>query len=715
MKCIFARSAVITAGFALLTSLTILANDEISLSYTGSALYSNYTDIVVVADKAYCVSPFGLVVFDVGNPAAPSFIAKEYLPYAEAIAVADNHAFVARGLHGLTLLDISNPADPVATGQCNTRGFAQAVEVSGNYAYVAEADSGLSVFDISNPSAPTFLAKIDLPGYANDVVLQGQYAYVASRHEGFSIINISAPGVPTLVKQGGPMTWSAKIQGNLLYTVGRWGSAQIWDVSVPATPQFVSVLSSGTCWALDLQGNLAFVVDSGKGIHIVDVTDPVHPSEASVFAPTGKSGIYLNVACANGFIYAVDQRYGLVVFQAINPQLPGVVGQLVAGVNFSIELAGDRVFLCQAAGGLRPINVADRNAPSPRNRVATPDWAYHSALQGNILYVACSFGGLQVFDVSGPGAPVLISSYPTNMLIYDVVVDGTYLYMTVTNTTTYGALQILNISDPYNPTLVSTFQTASAAWGICKQGQFCYVATDGLDIVNVSNPVSPFRAGFQGGLRRAKVVEVRGALALITDDFGLHLYNVYNPSQITLFSSMTQSPLWDFDMYYTYIFIAHDYLGMDVYDLADPAHPRFVDHWSFPGKIYDVKTDGHYLYLAAGSAFLVYRIDSPTDVRDGPGSIIPQSHALSQNYPNPFNSSTTIAYELATRQHVNISVYDILGRLVRTLVDDTRSAGSYRIDWDGTDASDRFVASGVYLYRIRTDAFHQARKMVLLK
>ena len=92
------------------------------------------------------------------------------------------------------------------------------------------------------------------------------------------------------------------------------------------------------------------------------------------------------------------------------------------------------------------------------------------------------------------------------------------------------------------------------------------------------------------------------------------------------------------------------------------------------------------------------------------------SNRLEQNYPNPFNPQTTIAFSLKQHARVRIDVYSVDGALVRTLVDETRAAGSYTdVRWDGRNADDAPVASGVYLCRLMTDGFSQTRKLMLLK
>ncbi len=94
---------------------------------------------------------------------------------------------------------------------------------------------------------------------------------------------------------------------------------------------------------------------------------------------------------------------------------------------------------------------------------------------------------------------------------------------------------------------------------------------------------------------------------------------------------------------------------------------------------------------------------------------IPEQYGLSQNYPNPFNPETTIEYQLPQAGHVSLKIYNLLGREVRTLVDQDMPAGFHRVQWDGKDAAGRKLDSGVYLYKLHAGSFAQTRKTLLLK
>ena len=100
---------------------------------------------------------------------------------------------------------------------------------------------------------------------------------------------------------------------------------------------------------------------------------------------------------------------------------------------------------------------------------------------------------------------------------------------------------------------------------------------------------------------------------------------------------------------------------------------------------------------------------------DNRNEILPQRFALEQNFPNPFNPSTNIGYELPEDGLVNITIYNITGRHISTLVSSHQNAGYKSTQWNATNDSGEPVGAGLYLYRIEADNFVQTKKMILLK
>lgn len=101
--------------------------------------------------------------------------------------------------------------------------------------------------------------------------------------------------------------------------------------------------------------------------------------------------------------------------------------------------------------------------------------------------------------------------------------------------------------------------------------------------------------------------------------------------------------------------------------------------------------------------------NSVTGIENSDGTL-PYEYSLKQNYPNPFNPSTTIQYSIPKRSLVTLRVYDMLGRLVTTLVNSEKAAGNYNVNFNASN-----LASGVYFYRISAGNFNMTRKLILLK
>jgi hypothetical protein len=114
-----------------------------------------------------------------------------------------------------------------------------------------------------------------------------------------------------------------------------------------------------------------------------------------------------------------------------------------------------------------------------------------------------------------------------------------------------------------------------------------------------------------------------------------------------------------------------------------------------------------------------YRVNIPSQygcdiVAVGPAA--EQSlYSLHQNRPNPFNPTTEISFELAASGLVSLEILDVTGRVIRNLAGGRMDSGLHRVSWDGTNADQAAVASGVYFYRLKTDAGTQTRRMILLK
>jgi hypothetical protein len=146
-----------------------------------------------------------------------------------------------------------------------------------------------------------------------------------------------------------------------------------------------------------------------------------------------------------------------------------------------------------------------------------------------------------------------------------------------------------------------------------------------------------------------------------------------------------------------------------------------------PGIGYWVKVDqpGHLILSESGVSSSSQRIrimhgdntppPPPFDALSVGKNSTPSRFVLHQNYPNPFNPTTIIRFDIPARSHVRLEVFNILGSLVKTLLDEGKDAGSYSITWDGTDNNGTLLPSELYFYRLRSRHLCQIQKALLIK
>jgi hypothetical protein len=144
-----------------------------------------------------------------------------------------------------------------------------------------------------------------------------------------------------------------------------------------------------------------------------------------------------------------------------------------------------------------------------------------------------------------------------------------------------------------------------------------------------------------------------------------------------------------------------DYIGSDVqfrfqFGSTNNAENRgwFIDHFT----IYGADLPG------SGSGIANHFIDE-----------IPDYFSLYQNYPNPFNPTTTIQFELPQRTNFTLRIYNVNGKLIKTLIDEFMEAGYHSVVWDGTDAAGKAVNSGLYIYHLESKDYSKTKSMILLK
>jgi len=295
---------------------------------------------------------------------------------------------------------------------------------------------------VARPSAAqrlTFTPIGSLRVPAGMIRLQGPYAYVAEDST-LTVVDISNPAAPTRV---GAVTLPARIWGFTVSGTFAYVAADLWgigivDISNPAAPALRgSFKTRGQAHAIDVWGTTALVADHMQGIAFFDVSNPAAPRPfGSVFL----DGYPRHVAVLGSLAYAVDSPNG---FYVIDPSKPPAdpLGSLQALDSFygrfaSIAIAdvagapARKIAVVTGARQLQIYDVSRPAAPVLLSRFSTPGGGDKMVMNGTIAYVADLAQGLQVIDVAAPEKPQTVGAFKTTRPALDVAVAGPLVYVT---------------------------------------------------------------------------------------------------------------------------------------------------------------------------------------------------------------------------------------------------------------------------------------------
>lgn len=237
--------------------------------------------------------------------------------------------------------------------------------------------------------------------------------------------------------------------------------------------------------------------------------------------------------------------------------------------------------------------------------VTTPGPVYGDlAVRGQYAYVTRNNGGLLVFDLNNPSAPVLVGTYDSPGFAKDVTVAGDYAYMADGS-----ALLILDVANPLGPVLKGTLALPASVIGVTVRGPTAYVSCSGsFVIVDVSNPVAPTRLSTTAvptGAGSFVACKVQSGVAYCAlGSGGLALYNVSNPFTPVLLGTLPEAGNGStvrLEVSGQYVFLANQAEGIWMIDASNPAALKIVASWHGTGNVGDVAlTSSGLMFAAAG-------------------------------------------------------------------------------------------------------------------
>ena len=514
-----------------------------NISFVNSTLWVGFQDVKVSGNYAYCLNTNGLVIFDVSNPNHPVKLsslalgitgsAGTLVTYQRILVGPGPYVYVPYGEDGIKIVDVSNASNPALVSTFHTTGYAESVFIETRgakiYAYISEywleetGFAGLEVADFTDARNPTFVARNDFGahGFIGSSFVKYPYAYVVDG-AGFKVFDVS--NLPNLLEVGkyeDHATTNAylgiTVKNNLAYVsylphnlAGNFGF-DIVDISNHASPTYLN--SWGVTMANDSRMpsiiaddllDIVYVVDND--ILAIDVSDPDHLTNAWRITLRNDANI---MSRAGDLIFAAEEQ-GLEIYKLTFDAGPPIdptdfeylgssyTSSYVADLEIQnrTELGKKFAFVATHTTGLKVVDITDENSPNIVYEMpqASQKRLSQVLIKNNFLY-STSIDAADIFDISIPADPVLLSSYsisrsydfPTWYYGDGIAITGNYMLVCQSGGSA-NFIDILNISDPAHPARVKTYSVNSAPMTIFIDGQYGYIGeADGLEIIDVTN------------------------------------------------------------------------------------------------------------------------------------------------------------------------------------------------------------------------------------
>jgi hypothetical protein len=624
------------------------------------------------------------------------------------------------------------------------------------------------VIDISDPTTPVYVSDYDSPGNANDVAVAGNFAYVAKDYsfDGLEVMDISDPANPMLAGSIETVDglYGVKVSGNFAFCVDDTGYSMVTiDISDPTNPLPISTyLTPVRANHIQIAGDRVYLTsDFSPEMYIIDVSDPANPVYAGSYGYN-----VVDVAISGNHAFVTQTSSGLDIIQISAAGIDAnrrysrsleldAAGYTIPRARINSAENGGMSWELSADSGL---NWTDIVADGTLQRIAEPGtdliWrALHTWSPGlNPAVTDLTIEWLNDFapissiaDVpDDQGGWVRMTSTRSGYDFADELewpVTGYGIYRRVDSASLREA--ILNAPEI---SAVNSAPLNSFDYAILRQvGDRVFVLGEDAEGERASSEFPPGiweLTQFNPAVQHDSYLSLLPTVADSTAQNGIH-WSVFMTTTHT-----TTPSVW---------FASQPDSGYSMDNLAPGVPSAFVvdhDPYGISNLSWDESADEDFQYFRVyrgesedfeiGPEALVHEtvetvwIDSeggqgffykvtaldyagnesdpaePDEVT-GSDSTTPRVFALHQNSPNPFNPSTVIRFDLPRASLVKLEIFDVNGRCVTTLLDETLDTGRHSVSWNGRSERGHPLSSGLYFYSLKAADFSENRKMLLLK
>jgi hypothetical protein len=663
----------------------------VDITYLGALSVADSVDtpspahaVLVAGDVVYVGTDSGIAVYDVVDPTLTTYVGSTPTPDAVLdLERTGSLLHAALGDSGIMWFDLSAPGAPLPIESFQTPGSARDLAASGDYLHVADGDA-LVTLDVTDLSDVDVCESVPLAGEVQRLVRSGEHTFVVAGTGGLHVVDVlDVMGEPTFCFDSGQWTETIDEYGDYLCTTFR--GLEIWDISNPRAPSFVtSVPELELSYGATIHGHYAFVTDA-------------HPTSEPDFS----------------------------IVDIANPEYPTVVGRHdSAAGSVWVEVVGDAAYRYGGDFVVEVWDVSDPTDPTVTDSIPVhTKYTHGMAVDGNLGYV---YGGgvsadecwLDVLDLSDPIDPVVVGSCSLGYESYSAQPHGELVYTSLAG---YGTA-IVDVSDPASPVFESLVGPNN--WAMSVAGDIGTAGWNGMRILSLTDPVNPSVIASAGAAGTHSPI-LSGDYLFSCEAAGLTSYRVFRRDVLedrNVVQSLVVASAPD----------SIEVVALDAVAAGDIAWEYSVDGgaaWESitpDGEMHTPAVPGTLLLWRAvlssphaGGTPVIERVTlnyatdpDPTGVDDA----VPTELALGRACPNPSRRHVDLALSIPSPGcDVEACVYDVAGRLVRTIARRWMPPGRTTLSWDGRDATGQRVAAGVYFLHLDALGTTKTRRIVRLR
>lgn len=685
-------------------------NNNIELVSTIYNCWSIVSDVKYHGDYVYLTtSKTGLRILDVSDNYNPQEVGilDGQNECMNQVLLDNDIAYVTELCESaIHIINIADPTQPVELCFETTYQNDYVAQYS-DYLFSTNGFDIINIIDVSNPANPS--EENLWQGYEQlaNIVINQNYAYVVSLTNGIVILDVSAPLTPVEVcfYEIDEFIFDLKLEDDNLYYSGGDGFV-ILDISDVQNPVEIGRYSDIIAGQMDYSDDHLYFAVGADGVMIYNVADPNNIYLAGHYELTGT----MILAVQGQFIGLVYSPNCFGMLDASNISTPILTGSYENSAGpFDVIIRNNYAYISDLYNGFRVVDVSNPYSPEEISHLEIPGQTSYITMYDDYIYASNGLEGIKIIDVSDPYNPFLAGSFIPSSPTSEFVIDDSIAYYW----NLFEGLFVLNLADPVNPVQIGS--NAYCVWvnNAEVDGNFIYLGGEGpgIYICDISQPSDP-ELVVQIGMSviSGSNIELKGDT--LTCGLGniLNLISISDPYSPYFIGEVQ----FEFGGVQQYINNVMHCIGFNnnrlIYEVTSLMNPILLGNYYQPGEGGGFIVDDNLIYTCDTYYFEILDCSEALPVMKLPGSNMPTILSLHPAYPNPFNSNSRIDFSVAKPGIVNLTVYDVLGRVKSVLKNGYLTPGLYTATLDAKDYS-----SGVYYIQLKQGNSIQVREAVLVK